>query len=223
MRTLVLILSVSFLLVACDDEPEAPAATVEEVEEQPEEAEEEPEPADPRADRAPVAPDGRPTAAIDTQRSTLGFVGRKVTGSEEGSFGEWSGEVRFGEDIPSSSIEVTIQMASVTTEDARLTTHLKSDDFFDVQQFPTARFSTSRIVASEGEGGNHTVTGRLTLHGVSRAITFPATIQLSDEGLTANAEFTIDRQDFQITYPGMPDDLIEDDVTIRFDVRAPRP
>lgn len=209
------------MLVACgEDEPEAPASTAAEATEEPaEEPAEEPPPA---RTRPPVSPDGRPTANIDTAESSLTWTGRKITGSEEGSFGEWTGVVRYGEDVTSTSIEVTIQTNSLTASSERLATHLKSADFFDVEQFPTARFSTSQIVARDGEGGTHTVTGRLTLHGVSRAITFPATITVDAQGLRANAEIAIDRQDFGITYPGMPDDLIQDEVGIRFEVQAPR-
>ncbi len=66
------------------------------------------------------------------------------------------------------------------------------------------------------------MTGNLTLHGQTRAITFPANITLSVAEMHATAEFTINRRDFGIVYPGMPDDLIRDGVVIRFDVRAPR-
>ena len=113
-------------------------------------------------------------------------------------------------------------MASVQADAARLTNHLKSPDFFDVERFPTATFrSTSIAAGAEGEA-THRVTGTLHLHGQSRQITFPATIELSEQQVRARARFAIQRQQFGIVYPGRPDDLIRDDVVIHFDVRAPR-
>ncbi|MFO0648783.1 MAG: YceI family protein [Polyangiales bacterium] len=71
-------------------------------------------------------------------------------------------------------------------------------------------------------GATHTVTGTLSLHGQSRSITFPATIAVGASEVTARSEFVINRRDFGLVYPGMPDNLIRDEVTIRFDLRAPR-
>ena len=166
--------------------------------------------------------DAREQLTIDAARSSVGFTGSKVTGSHDGTFGQFSGTVRLDPDsIPDSSVSITIQTASVRIEPERLRTHLTSPDFFDVAQFPTATFESTRIVAG-GEGGTHTVTGNLTLHGQTRAITFPANIEVSEGEVHATAEFTINRRDFGIVYAGMPDDLIRDGVVIRFDVRAPR-
>ncbi len=222
MRTrLILSFLLALAFTACGEESSAPAATVEPSTEEP--STEEPA-GDPTPEpREPVTPDERPSLAIDVARSSVEFTGRKITGSHEGHFNEWSGTVRLGDAIVDTRVEIEIQMASVETDAERLTTHLKSDEFFDVEQFPTARFSTTTIVEAAGEGGTtHRVTGRLTLHGVSRAITFPATIRLTDDELSAEASFTIDRQQFGIAYPGMPDDLIQDQVEIRFNVHAPR-
>ena len=66
----------------------------------------------------------------------------------------------------------------------------------------------------------HTISGDMTLHGRTQRITFPAIVEATDNGVHARAEFTIDRRDFGIVYPGMPDDLIRDEVVIRFDVRT---
>lgn len=224
MRTLMITsaLSLGLILVGCgDDDDDAPASTPTEPTEPAEPA---PEPEPPARDRTAVAPDERPTHAIDTDRSTLEFTGSNAMTSQTGSFGEWSGLVRLGDTIEDSAVEVDIQTASLTAEAGdRLTNHLKSDDFFDVERYPTARFSSTNIVpATDTENATHTVQGRLTLHGVSRAVTFPATIELTDSEVHARAQLTIDRQQFQITYPGSPDNLIRDEVEIRFEIFAPR-
>ena len=70
------------------------------------------------------------------------------------------------------------------------------------------------------QGDGYEVTGNLELHGVTKSITFPATIVVEDGRITAEAEFFIRRTDFGILYPGKPDDLIRDEVVIRLDLIA---
>src|SRR5690606_18049800 len=113
-----------------------------------------------------------------------------------------------------------IDTASLVADAEKLTGHLKSEDFFDVERFPTARFvSTSIQKGGEGES-THTVTGNLTLRDVTKSIAFPAKIEAEGDEVEVEAEFAINRRDFGIVYPGMPDDLIKDDVLIKLDVDA---
>ncbi len=218
MRTSTFLIAAALTLstAACDDPADAvPAA----------------ETAPPVVDETEPSPPAEPAPAqntgplaIDAARSTVGFTGSKVTGSHTGSFGEFTGAITYRSAIESSSVEITIQMASVTTDSERLTGHLKADDFFGVETFPTATFRSSEIVSapSSESGTTHNVTGSLTLHGQSKDIRFPATITANDQEVTAQAEFSINRKDFGIEYAGMPDDLIRDAVVIRFNVVAPR-
>ena len=97
--------------------------------------------------------------------------------------------------------------------------HLKSPDFFDVEKFPTATFKSTAI---EKTDDGHTITGDLTLHGVTKRVSFPATVTVTDGQVTANSEFSINRNDFGIVYPGMPDDLIRDLVVIKLSRALPR-
>lgn len=156
---------------------------------------------------------------IGPSNSKIEFVGAKVTKSHDGGFTDFAGKVEVGEPIESSQIDITIQTASLYADEEKLTKHLKSPDFFDVEKFPTATFRSTGI-DKEGEG--HMITGDLTLHGVTKRVTFPATIQITDGAVNANAEFSINRQDFGITYPGMPDDLIRDLVVIKLALDLPR-
>lgn len=181
------------------------------------------------AEPAPREPSAtRETLTIDPARSSVGFTGAKVTDSHTGTFAEFEGTIELDPDNPTrSAVTVTIQMASVRIEPERLLNHLKSEDFFDVENHPTATFTSTRIrEGAEGTVGNeratHTVTGNLTLRGVTRTITFPAIVSITPAEVRARSEFKINRRDFDIVYPGMPDDLISDDVVIRFDIRAPR-
>jgi polyisoprenoid-binding protein YceI len=200
-------LGLMLLLGACSDPAaDAPAARVETT----------------PAETAPATGGQRQELTIDPARSSVGFTGAKVTGSHDGTFPEFSGRIELDPaTLENSRVSVTIQMASVRIDPDRLRNHLVSPDFFDAPRFPTSTFESTRIVRG-GQGGTHTVTGNLALHGQTHALTFPATIEASATEVRARAEFSINRRDFGIVYPGMPDDLIRDEVTIRFDVRAPR-
>ena len=157
--------------------------------------------------------------AINPSNSKIEFVGAKVTASHPGGFTDFAGKVDLADPVESSRIDITIQTASLFADKEKLTKHLKSPDFFDVEKFPTARFKSTEI-KKDGEG--HTITGDLTLHGVTQRISFPATVSATDSEVTANAEFSINRKDFGITYPGMPDDLIRDLVVIKLSLKLPR-
>lgn len=159
------------------------------------------------------------TLAINPSNSKVEFVGAKVTRSHDGGFTDFSGKVDLADPIEQSRIDLTIETASLYADEEKLTKHLKSPDFFDVEKFPTATFRSTEI---KQEGNGHIITGDLTLHGVTKRISFPATVTATDEEVTAASEFSINRKDFGITYPGMPDDLIRDLVVIKLSLDLPR-
>lgn len=106
----------------------------------------------------------------------------------------------------------------MSIEPGKLAKHLKSPDFFDVAKFPKAEFTLTKFEkAAQGES-THTVSGQLNLHGVTKAISFPAKVEMADGKAAAKAEFKIQRKDFGIVYPGMPDDLIKDEVLLDLDL-----
>lgn len=155
--------------------------------------------------------------------SKITYVGAKVTRKHDGGFGTFSGTIQAPDnDATKGSVTVDIDVASVTSDEAKLTGHLKTPDLLDVAKFPKAKFSSTAIKTGGENGATHTVTGNLELHGVTKAITFPATIKLSPEAADVDAEFVINRKDFGIVYPGMPDDLIKDAVSLKLSIRAKR-
>jgi polyisoprenoid-binding protein YceI len=146
--------------------------------------------------------------------SKIEFTGAKVTGKHEGSFGTFEGTIGLVNNDPTmSAVQVSIDLGSLTITPPKLAGHLKSADFFDVAKFPKATFSSTTIRPSS-ETSKYNVTGRLDLHGVNKPLTFPATIRTAADSVEVEAELTINRKDFGIVYPGMPDDLISDDVRI---------
>jgi len=160
---------------------------------------------------------------IDAAASSVGFTGAKVTGQHNGSFPTFTGTLDLDPArVENSRVAVDIDTTSVTTDTPRLTTHLRSADFFDVERFPRATFTSTAIAPGGANGATHTITGNLALHGVTRAISFPATVTVSPSEVTATAEFVINRREFGIVYAGMPDNLIRDDVAMHLRLRAPR-
>ena len=89
-------------------------------------------------------------------------------------------------------------------------------------KFPTASFTSSRIAPQTQGTTTHIVTGDLTMKGIKKTVTFPATISLTDTEFSAKAEFTINRKDWGIVYPGKPDDLIRDGVVMNIDLKGVR-
>jgi len=161
------------------------------------------------------------TLAITPENSKIEFVASKVTRSHQGAFKQFSGSIGLAADsVANSSVTIDIETASVVVDDPDLTAHLKTPDFFDVAKFPRAKFTSTKI---EGAGGdNYTVTGNFELHGVTKSISFPATVKVAADAVAVNAEFAINRKDFAIVYAGKADDLIRDQVVIKLDLRVPR-
>jgi polyisoprenoid-binding protein YceI len=160
--------------------------------------------------------------AFDQSSSKVEFVGAKVTGKHDGSFGTFQGTIQLVSNDPlKSQVTVEVDTASLTSDNPKLTGHLKSADFFDVAKYPKARFTSTAIKAGGDNGATHTVTGNLELHGVTKSITFPATIRLvGDDAVHVDSEFAIRRKDFGLVYPGMPNDLIKEEVLLKLAVRA---
>jgi polyisoprenoid-binding protein YceI len=156
--------------------------------------------------------------------SKLAFTGAKVTRKHEGSFGAFTGTIQLIDNSPEKgSVRVDVDMPSLSADDPKLAGHLQSADFFDAAKFPKARFVSTSVKAGGEKGASHTVTGNLEMHGVTKSITFPATIKSQGDSVDVDAEFVIDRKDFGVVYPGAPDDLIKDEILIKLQVRAKKP
>jgi polyisoprenoid-binding protein YceI len=170
--------------------------------------------AEPAATPKATDPESLKTLTLDPAQSKFDFVAAKITKSQDGAFKQYSGTATVvGDEL--HSIVVEVETASIETDEPDLTKHLKTADFLDVEKFPKATFKSSSISKKALPGATHEVTGDLTLHGVTQAITFPVTINVAPAAVTASGQVTIDRQKFAITYPGMPDDLIKDAVVLK--------
>lgn len=156
---------------------------------------------------------------FDNENGGIDFEGYKVTGSHTGGFGEFEGTVVVPEgDLGAATIKLTIDMQTLYSDDPQLTDKLKSDDFFDVEKYPQSTFTSTKL--EQYPDGSFGVTGDLTMHGITKRVTFPATIELDGDDLKTEAEFTINRFDWNINYKGVADDLIRKDVLIFFAITA---
>jgi polyisoprenoid-binding protein YceI len=119
------------------------------------------------------------------------------------------------------SIAVTDMPAGERSARATLTTHLLAADFFNVAQFPTARFDIDRV---RHHGGNLVrLDGRLTLRGVTRPFAIEATIwSFEPTALRATARATLDRMQWGVAFRGsrLTNDLVDDTIALEFDITA---
>lgn len=140
----------------------------------------------------------------DVTKSTLVWTGKKVTGEHTGNIKLSNGSLTVdGKTLKSGSFEIdmtTITCTDLTdkTYNEKLIGHLKSDDFFSVEKFPKAKFATTEI--KNVSGNNYSVTGDLTIKGITNKITFPATITTAGNTLTADAVITVDRAKYDVRY-----------------------
>lgn len=115
-----------------------------------------------------------------------------------GGFGKFTGSATMAGGTL-GGIVVDIQTDSLTTEIDKLTDHLKSPDFFSVNDHPTAKFESTSIAT--GEGGTVMVKGNLTLLGTTKEVEFPAKVSFGDNGgLKLDADFMFDRTQYGMTF-----------------------
>lgn len=145
------------------------------------------------------------TYAIDRSHSTVEFVGRHLMITKvRGRFSEFDGEIVIAEEPEQSSTEVVIQAASIDTSDEKRDGHLRSGDFFDVEQYPTLAFRSTGIEA--GKGGAWKLHGDLTVKDVTR----PVVLDLEFDGASPDpwggqriaftAVADVDREDWGLTW-----------------------
>lgn len=169
--------------------------------------------------------------AVDVANSAIYWLGKKPGKDHNGIVRLRDGEVIVNGDQVVGG-RFTIDFTTIDNIDLKekgdmkghnkLTTHLKSDDFFGVEKYPTGTFVVTNITQKNGPGGaNAEVTGNLTIKGKTNRETFPAKINVSDNKVTAEASFKVDRSKYDVRYGSktfFPDkavnDLIDDEIEI---------
>lgn len=157
---------------------------------------------------------------VFTDATKIDFTASKFSGQKKsGGFKEVTGHftIKDGEPVGNDH-RVEIDMNSLWSEADGLTKHLKNEDFFDVPQFPKSVYDVTEI--EKISDGKYKVTGNLEMHGVTKSVAFEANVVESDGVAKITAEFDIDRSLWGITYEGKKDDIINNEVILRFDLEA---
>jgi polyisoprenoid-binding protein YceI len=167
---------------------------------------------------------------IDSAHSSIHFSARHMVITKvRGAFKSYRGTVELDEaDRTRSRVRVEIDVDSIDTAEPKRDGHLKSADFLDVAQFPTISFESRSIVA---RGDSYTVTGDLTLHGVTRPVTLSAEFQgqardpWGGERVAFAAKGSISREDFGLTWNQLLEAggmLVGSKIEIEIEVQAVR-
>lgn len=172
--------------------------------------------------------------SVDPAASKLVWTGRNITGPHSGTINVASGSIDWS-DAGLMDATMTLDMASIKNTDmqeemaAKLERHLKSSDFFNVAQFATAEFKTTAVRRIEGaEVGkpNYTVTGDLTIKGITKPIGFDVLAWRDGKKARVAGKAVFNRADFDVRYRSarfysdIGDKLIEDNVELTFDLSA---
>jgi len=164
---------------------------------------------------------------FDKAHSNIGFsVRHLVISKTKGDFGDYSGKVVFdGDNLEKGSAEITIQMASIDTDDEDRDKHLRSADFFNVEKYPTMTFKSKEV--RKGEDNKFTMTGDLTIKDVTREVVLKGEFMGIMEDPWGNtragfsAETTINRQDFNVSWNNALQDgslVVGNDVKIELEI-----
>jgi polyisoprenoid-binding protein YceI len=167
---------------------------------------------------------------FDPAHSTIAFKVRHFLGSAKGKFTKFTGTIEVDRDHPEkSSVVATIQTASIDTAIAKRDEHLRSADFFNVQQYPEITFKSRRVKQTGANTGE--ITGDFTMHGVTRPITL--NIQMvGDPGLAARDQTTrwrvttapLKRSEFKLGWSKGVEvvSMIGDEVSVDIQIEATR-
>jgi len=169
------------------------------------------------------------TFTVDVENTSLRWHAEKVTGSHWGYVTMNEGTVTVdGKKIVSG--EFSVDLTSMSNKDMsdspwadKLMNHLKSDDFFDVENHPTATF---KITDTKFKGGAFSIDGDITFRGITQPITFLAVVKFAKDGPSATGQLKIDRTLFGMKYrsgqfyPEIGDKMIYDEFTVDFDLKT---
>jgi polyisoprenoid-binding protein YceI len=179
------------------------------------------------------APAANSTWQIDPAHSAAQFSIRHLAISTvRGGFSKVKGTISFDDkDVSKSSVDVTIDAASVDTREPKRDDDLRSDKFFDVAKYPTMTFKSTKV--EQAGPDKLKVTGDLTMHGITKEVVLDVdgpTPAIKDpwgnQRVAANATTKINRQDFGVKWNKALDNggmMLGDEVTVTLDVEMFQP
>jgi len=161
---------------------------------------------------------------VDTQKSTLVWTGKKVTGEHKGNIPVSTGTLVVADNkLKGGNFELNVAGLTVTditdpTGNGKLVGHLKNDDFFSTDKFPKATFAITSVTSKGGD--NYDIAGNLTIKGITNPVTFPAVVKTDAKSLIATGVVTVNRTKFDIKFKSasffenLGDKAIYDDFTL---------
>lgn len=190
-----------------------------------------PQAAAPQRQRPPQPPLGPNQWRIDTSHSAASFsVRHNVVSTVRGQLGPITGTIEYdGKDVRSVKADVTIDVAKINTQNQGRDNHLRQDDFFNVEKYPTMTFKSKR--AEPAGDGRFKLIGDLTIRDKTNEVTLdvegPSPIVKSPRGVLTGASGTtkISRQAFGVLWNRMIEALpvVGDEVTVTIDLQLNRP
>lgn len=169
----------------------------------------------------PIVPPTPRPHAVDKAHSEINFVAEARFLSAHGFFGTWDAEVMIDrENMAATTIKITIDSKSINTRNDRRDAHLKSNDFFATDSFPTITFVSKKIVASGDKA--YTMTGDLTIRGRTKEVTVPIKeifYEPSPNGARGRwkGSFSVKRMEYGVAYQSRLNP-IEDEVQIPWEL-----
>lgn len=170
---------------------------------------------------------------IVSSDSKLEWIGKKVTGKHNGTVDIVNGDVFIDNGkLTGGNFEIDFRTTKVLDvadpeSNSKLVNHLKSPDFFSAETFPIGKFDIlSLSPLSDGTENNYTVSGNLTIKGITKEIVFPAKVNVNNGSVIASGDFVIDRTLWDINfrsgklYENLGDKLINDEINIKFSIAA---
>jgi len=135
---------------------------------------------------------------VDTERSKIDWTAKKVGGGHTGTIKINSGSLTYnGKSLTGGTF--LIDMSSITSDNERVTNHLKSDDFFAAEKNPNSKFEITKVSPAGTDRIN--ITGNLTIKGISKPVSFPATIKQQKDLIVAVANgIRVDRTKYDIKF-----------------------
>lgn len=165
---------------------------------------------------------------VDKAHSHADFKIRHMMSSVTGRFSDFDATVNVDRRNPAaSSVEFTINAASIDTGNDNRDKHLRSADFFEVEKYPTITFRSTKIVPAGTD--RFDVTGNLTIHGVTKQVTLPVTFlgfgkdQWGNERAGFEIETTLNRKDYGLNWNKALDQgglLLADEVKVTIGLEA---
>ena len=167
--------------------------------------------------------------SFDTVHSTFGFVARHVMVTKvRGTFGEFEGSAHLDFTDPTkSSVTVKIKAASIDTGNADRDTHLRSNDFFDMEKHPEITFQSNAVQTVSGN--TYRVTGDLTIRGITKPITFetelagPVVDPWGNTRVGLSGSLAVNRKDWGVSWNMALEAggvAVSENVTLEFDISA---